>query len=88
MANKNYANIPQGTVIKAQGTTATVDRVLYSEKWHDEYDIEFIDAKGNYRHYKQWDDGGEVILPDKKKRPLVNQYGTDCTDIFAKYDYR
>ena len=90
MTDKNYANIPRGTIIKVptMRITATIDKVIYSEKWHDDYDIEFIDTHGNYRHWKQWDDGGTIIFPDKKKRPLVNKYGTDCTDIFAKYGYR
>lgn len=86
MTDKNYANIPQGTVIKVptMRITATVKKVLYSEKWHDDYDIEFIDTDGKYRHWKQWDDGGTITFPEKKKR-LINYYGTDCTDIFEKY---
>ncbi len=85
MENRNFANVPEGTVIRAMGITATVKNVLYSETWHGEYDIEFIDTHGNYRHYKQWDDGGTVTFPKGKKKPLLDCYGTDCRDIFEKY---
>lgn len=84
MNEKNYANIPEGTVIKALGITATVKKVIYSETWRGEYDIEFLDAHGHYRHYKQWDDGGTVTFPNKEKK-LIDYYGTDCTDLFKKY---
>lgn len=57
-----------GDVIKAHSITAVIDRILYQEhheatKYHEEeWCVEFIDTCGNYRHYRSWLDGGEVIL--------------------------
>lgn len=61
-----------GDVIKAQGITAVIDRILYQEHHEEfvsrhyttpeEWCVEFIDTCGNYRHYRSWLDGGEVIL--------------------------
>ena len=57
-----------GDVIKALGITAVIDRILYQEhheatEYHEEeWCVEFFDTNGNYRHYRSWLDGGEVIL--------------------------
>lgn len=64
------------------GRTVTIGKVLHAEHWErDGWDIELIDSEGNYRHWKQWDDGGEF----RRVKKLINCYGSDCTDIFAKY---
>ena len=73
----------KGAVITALGETVTIERVIYQFKERDGWDIEFVDTKGNYRHWKQWDDGGTI----KIKKRLVNYYGSDCTDLFKKYGY-
>ena len=73
-----------GDKVRACGITVTIDRILYQDHWRD-WDIEFIDTAGNYRHWKQYFDGGE-LLP-KEARRYVDSYGTDVTDIFKKYGY-
>lgn len=53
--------ILKGDKITAYNLTFTVDRILYQEYWKKEgFDCEFIDTKGNYHHWKQWQDGGNV----------------------------
>jgi len=51
----------KGTKIRCKGMTVTVNEVLYADKWDGKWDVEFIDSNGNYRHWKQELDGGEVI---------------------------
>lgn len=51
----------KGTKIRYKGMTVTVNEVLYADKWDGKWDVEFIDSNGNYRHWKQELDGGEVI---------------------------
>lgn len=55
----------KGDKVRCMGITATIDKILYQEFW-DRYgwDIEFIDTCGNYRHWKQYDDGGLLIKED------------------------
>lgn len=74
-----------GDVVNVGRIYATIDRILYQDYWRD-WDIEFIDTCGNYRHWKQGFDGGELI-PKKGTKRYYNGYGIDCTDIFAKYGY-
>lgn len=75
----------RGATINAMGISVTIDKVLYAHHENIGWDIEFIDTAGRYRHWKQWDDEGEIIFPTKK---LVNEHGVDCTDIFRKYGYK
>ena len=74
-----------GDKIRACGIIVTIDRILYQDFWRD-WDIEFIDTDGNYRHWKQYFDKGELI-PKKGTKRYYDEYGTDCTDIFRKYGY-
>lgn len=75
----------RGATINTLGISVTVDKVLYAHHETIGWDIELIDTAGQYRHWKQWDDGGEIIFPTKR---LVNKYGIDCSDIFRKYGYK
>lgn len=52
-----------GDQITAMGQAATIWSILYQDMYADpgERDIEFIDTDGNYRHWKECFDGGEVI---------------------------
>ena len=97
-------NIAKGDRVRALGMEFEVDRVLHSEYW-DRYgwDVEFIDTHGRYHHWKQEEDGGELLktMPNhikigefeggvyyfRGKRKLVNCQGTDCTDLFRKFGY-
>ena len=55
----------KGDKVRCMGITVTIDKILYQEFW-DRYgwDIEFIDTYGNFRHWKQYDDGGLLIKMD------------------------
>ena len=54
--------IEKGDKISALGYTFMVDKIIY-QSWWDRFgfDCEFLDDKGNYHHWKEWDDGGAVI---------------------------
>lgn len=73
--------IRTGDKIHCMGVTAEVARILYQERYGT-WDVEFIDTQGNYRHWKQYFDGGFII---PKNKQLINCYGHDCTDLFVKY---
>lgn len=75
----------RGATISAMGISVVVDKVLYAHHETIGWDVEFIDTAGQYRHWKQWYDGGEIIFPTKR---LINSQGTDCTDLFHKYGYK
>ena len=93
-----------GAKVTALGKTYEIAKVLYAEYWErDGYDIEFLDPRGGYHHWKQWDDGGEIkfqmpryvkvgefeggVFYKGEEKRLVDSYGTDCTDLFRKYGY-
>lgn len=60
----------KGDQINCQGLTCTIDEIYYSDRYVEEkdgdyhifYDIEFIDTRGEYRHWKSMFDGGHLIL--------------------------
>ena len=56
----------KGDKIRCMGITVTIDKILYQDYWRD-WDIEFIDTNGNYRHWKQGFDGGEFISQEVVK---------------------
>lgn len=49
-----------GDRITAHGETATVDVILNAEYFAGDVDIEFFDTNHNYRHYRNWLDGGTI----------------------------
>ena len=51
----------KGATINSLGISVTVDKVLYAHHESIGWDVEFIDTAGQYRHWKQWYDGGEII---------------------------
>ena len=71
----------KGDKIACMGITVTIAKIIYQEHYFD-WDIEFIDTDGNYRHWKQYFDGGHLI---KKKRRAFDWYGNDVTDLYIKY---
>lgn len=62
-------------VVPKFGIRATIDKLYYSFRcveWHTErkefvkyYDIEFVDTKGNYRHWKSYFDGGYIQYKER-----------------------
>ena len=94
----------KGAIISALGITCVVDKVFYA---HEEkvgtdtgWDIEFVDTNGQYRHWKQWYDGGEIVFPKPDsvsgnggvyavngEKRLIDDYGGDVTDLFRKHGY-
>ena len=62
--------LQHGDKITAFGLSFVIDRVIYQDFFGDVppssksdfwgFDCEFIDTKGNYRHWKQNQDGGTV----------------------------
>lgn len=67
---------PGDVVVLNDGLTkAIIDKLYYSFRcveWHTErkefvkyYDIEFVDTKGNYRHWKSYFDGGYIQYKER-----------------------
>ena len=56
-----------GDKIHAMGITVTISAILFQEYWFDHWegkeywDIELKDEHGNYRHWRNYLDGGELI---------------------------
>ena len=78
---RNHIHARKGDQIHCMGITVTIDRILFQDYCED-WDIEFFDTAGNYRHWKQYFDGG--ILIQKNKR-AYDWYGLDVTDLYIKY---
>lgn len=86
-----------GDQISACGKLVTIAKILYQEYWEtrDLWDIEFIDTKGNYRHWKQSYDGGH-FLP-KREVWVVTKFTfnsmligneshiEDCSEVIGVY---
>jgi len=49
-----------GKVVTCQGAKATIKEVFHAECYEGLWDIEFRDANGTLRHWKQEFDGGEL----------------------------
>lgn len=53
--------IGRGSVVQLGRHSYTVDKVLGAEDWgRDGYRVEFIDNRGRYHHWKQYEDGGSI----------------------------
>lgn len=52
-----------GDTVVCQGIKATIANIAVQEPWawRDAWYIEFTDTKGNYRSWKQADDGGKAF---------------------------
>lgn len=63
-------------VIPERRIKATIDKLYYAFRcveWHKEkqcyvkhYDVEFVDTKGNYRHWKSYFDGGYIEYAERR----------------------
>lgn len=91
-----------GDKVKALGFVVTIGKILYQDYWEEDgWDIEFIDSEGQYRHWKQGFDGGELLrsIPthfvvgesggkyydEDEMLHYLDFYGGDVTDLFKKY---
>ena len=59
---KEHARIIPGDRISALGYTFTVWIILYQDCYDGIYDVEFLDDRNCYHHWKQQYDGGTVDL--------------------------
>ena len=52
-----------GDAVEVNNKSYIVAKILHQEFWEsrNEWDIEFIDVRGNYHHWKQGFDGGRLI---------------------------
>ena len=57
-------NVEIGDKIHARGITVTITKILFQEHFSDDWDIEFLDDFGQYRHWRNWLDGGYLIPHD------------------------
>ena len=50
-----------GDSITALGYTFEVAEIIYQDCYKGNYDVEFLDPRGNYHHWKSEFDGGHII---------------------------
>lgn len=51
-----------GDKVECMGMVVEIGKILYQDFWPPYgWDIEFLDTRGWYHHWKQWDDGGRLI---------------------------
>lgn len=50
-----------GDTINVGRTTAVIAKLYYTDYYEGNWDVEFEDTQGNYRHWKSCFDGGELI---------------------------
>ena len=91
-----------GDIVEVFNKEYKIEKILHCEYWDNYgYDVEFIDTKGIYHHWKQNLDGGKLkrikpqsinasnfdggIYYDKGNKVYLNCYGGDCTDLLKKY---
>ena len=50
-----------GDIITALGHSYTVGKIIYQDYYQGNYDVEFLDDRGGYHHWKSEFDGGRII---------------------------
>ena len=50
-----------GDSITALGHTFEVAQIIYQDCFNGNYDVEFLDPRGGYHHWKSEFDGGHII---------------------------
>ena len=53
--------IQVGDSISALGFTFEVAKIMYQDFYDGQWDVEFLDPKGGYHHWKSEFDGGKII---------------------------
>ena len=52
----------KGNIVVLGRRNYFIEKILTQSFWEGYgWDIEFVDTKGMYHHWKQYDDGGELI---------------------------
>lgn len=56
-----------GDIVKVQGREYVIQKIIYQDFWErgvddDGWMIEFIDSQGAYHYWKQYLDGGKLIM--------------------------
>lgn len=56
-----------GDIVKVQGREYVIQKIIYQDFWErgaddDGWMIEFIDLQGAYHYWKQYLDGGKLIM--------------------------
>lgn len=83
--NELRDRILTGSKIYSHGIVVTIKKVLYAEIATESHcDIEFLDEKGKYRHWKQSEDKGYIEC----KNLYFSAYGIDVTSSFEKFGYQ
>ena len=78
---KEYTVTIGSEIFTRTGERACIDRILYQEIYTDYADIEFIDDKGNYRHYKSSFDGGYIRIYN-----AFDLFGFPCSETVLQYN--
>ena len=70
-----------GDKVSCMGITAEIGKLYYSDHYDGQWDIEFVDTTGQYRHWKQIYDGGTYIrtLPEYRTEYFQNFDGLTAT---------
>ena len=55
-----------GDSIAALGHTFKVAQIIYQDCYNGNYDVEFLDPRGGYHHWKSEFDGGHIISKGKE----------------------
>ena len=88
--------------ISCMGEIVKISKIIRQDYWEGYgFDIEFLDARGKYRHWKQELDGGKLLrtvpthfivgesggvyYDEEGNKVLLDYYGGDVTDLFKKY---
>ena len=63
-----------GDIVKVQGREYVIEKIIYQDFWErgaddDGWMIEFIDSQGAYHYWKQYLDGGELIMKQECRHP-------------------
>lgn len=75
----------KGDMIYCKGIYVTIADILYQDFYEGNFDIEFTDTEGIYRHWKQEYDGGRFIPAIDKHFAMVKREGSIIKTIPVEY---